>query len=603
MSRLLRLLILAVALLAASQAGAQDRPPNIVLLIGDDLGWPYAGFMGHPLVQTPNLDALAARGTTFVQAQSPASVCAPALRALLAGIHSEQWDRKKAALAATLGPLPRRSEVQYFRTVPRELARRGYLSWEGGKLWEGTYATAGFTHGLATSISPDLFHSVGDDFGRTGWSEGTAMAPLASFLDQAGSAPFFLWVAPMLPHVPYDAPPEFTALYAGLGLDPRVARYYANTSWLDAVVGAVLAELDARGLRDDTLVVFVSDNGKDAAQDIAGEGQGKGTLYEMGFRQPVILSWPGHLPEGVTRDDLVSSLDIPPTLLDYAGADALEDGPGQSLRHAAESGDPVGRAELVGFVRGATPGTQGTWVRTPSWRYLAALDGREELYAIDADPLEQVDVAALHPELLPGFRSDARDWTTALTAGRPQLDVAGRVTDAQGGALAGENLELSGRSAAGERIRLRAMTSASGDFLFDSVPLGSYALKSRRGSAVLGLNALRDRIPVTLAAGSLDAYLPLNGFQAAPRRSAGEAVLRGRVLDAAGRPIAGATVALAGPRTSVVVRTGADGTYRAEWLPAGNYRVIAFTAAPRRKTSTRLAIGAGADRVQDLTLG
>jgi uncharacterized sulfatase len=588
-------------LCVAVAARAGERPPNIVLLIGDDLGWPYAGFMGDPIVRTPNLDALAAQGTTFVNAQSPSSVCEPALRSLLAGIHTEQWDAKRGALAATVtSPMPPRSEVRYYRTVPRELVRRGYLAWEGGKLWEGTYATAGFTHGLATALPPTIFDSIGDDFGRTGWSAGTALAPLQTFLDQAASEPFFLWIAPMLPHVPLDAPAEFTTPYAGLGLDPQVAAYAANVSWLDAVIGAVLAELDARGLRDDTLVLFLSDNGKEATNDFAGVGHGKGTLYELGFRQPLILRWPGHVPEGVRRDDLVSTLDVAPTILDYAGVDALEDGGGRSLRAAVETGAPVGRDRLVSHFHAANAANDGFWVRTGSWRYLTATDGREELYAIDVDPFEQTNVAALHPDLLPGFRADIADWQAGLATGRPQLDVAGTIVDGGGLPLAGENLELSGRSATGERIRLRVLTSARGDFLFDSVPVGSYALKSRRRSA--GLAASNQPRGLPLPAGSLDQFLPLGGFQAIPARSAGDASLHGTIRDTSGLPVGGATVALHGNGVSVVVRSNPDGSYRAEWLPAGSYRLVAAKARPARKGVGRATVGAGHDRAYDVTV-
>jgi uncharacterized sulfatase len=146
------------------------------------------------------------------------------------------------------------------------------------------------------------------------------MAPLEAFLDQTHGQPFFLWVAPLLPHVPYDAPPDLARPYAHTGLPPEEERYLANVSWLDAVIGAVVATLERRGLRDDTLIVYLSDNGKEAAVPGAGSGRGKGTLHELGFRTPLVLSWPERIPAGVVRDDLVSTLDVAPTLLDFAGA-------------------------------------------------------------------------------------------------------------------------------------------------------------------------------------------------------------------------------------------------------------------------------------------
>jgi len=410
----------------------------------------------------------------------------------------------------------------------------------------------------------------------------------------------------MLPHVPYDAPPEFSALYDGLGLDPRRALYYANVSWLDAFVGAVLAELDQRGLREDTLVVFVSDNGKDAEQELAGVGQGKGTLYEMGFRQPLILNWPGRVPAGVTREDLVSTLDLAPTLLDFAGADALDDGWGTSLRSAVESGAPVGHPRLVSRYRGATASNDGFWVRTPEWRYLAVADGTEELYRIDLDPFEQVNRAPLHPDLVQDFRADFADWQASLVAGRQEVDIAGRITDFLNAPVAGENVELNGRSRAGQRIRLRAPASPRGDFLFESVPLGSYTIRSRRSAAPLVFRSVLGRIPVDLPTGSLDLFLPMRGTQPAAAFAAGSSVLRGTVLDGAGVPVTGAIVRVSGStarrRVEVTVRTGPDGSYRAESLPPVEYRVVAGTTAPRRSTRTTVTIDPGDDRVLDVTL-
>ncbi|MBY0280484.1 sulfatase-like hydrolase/transferase, partial [Candidatus Binatia bacterium] len=529
----------------ASNADSRDasgRPPNVVLLIGDDHGWPYSGFMGDARVHTPNLDALAASGTTFVDAHSPSSLCVPALRSLLAGVHSEQWDRRRQVLATVLGPLPTRSEVQYYRTVPRELTRRGYLTWEGGKLWEGTFASAGFTHGLATLILPDLFRSAGDQFGRAGWADGTALAPLEEFLDQARDRPFFLWVAPLLPHTPYDAPPELAQPYLNAGLGPEEAPYFANVSWLDALVGRLLATLDRRGMRDDTVVLYLSDNGKDATEPGAGVGLGKGTLHELGFRTPLIVRWPGHVPAGVVRDDLVSTLDVPATILDLAGAEPIRDLEGRSLRDAVLHGVPVGRTRLVGRFRGNVAANDGYWVRTAEWRYLAARDGRETLHAIAKDPFETHDVAAAHPDLVQRFRDDVRAWQARLDLGRATLDVTGELRDPDGLPLGGETLELGGRSSTGRRVRLRVLTGADGGFRFDGVPQGSYLLSSRRPGDALALAGRVEPVPVPLPAGSIDAFLPLRARPPAAPRAAGDAVIAGSVRTADGNPAPGVIV-------------------------------------------------------------
>ncbi len=594
---------LAALLVTAAPAVAQRRP-NIVLLVGDDHTWTDAGFMGHPVVRTPNLDALAAGGTTFTQGQNPASVCQPSLRALLGAAHHDLWQSKTAALSTILGTIPRRSEVVHFRTVPRELGRHGYRSWEGGKLWEGTFATAGFTHGLATSISPNFFSSIGDQFGREGWSDGTALAPLQSFLDETAGEPFFLWLAPMLPHAPFDAPAALRAPYQQLGLSPAEVGYYANVSWLDAFVGEVIAELTARGLRDDTLIVYVSDNGLELG-NIGGSGRGKATLYELGTRTPVIFNWPGEIPAGVLRDDLVSTIDVPATLLDFAGADQITDGGGRSLRAGLETGAPTGRDKIVSHLTSSIPANDGYWVRTPSWRYVAASDGREELYAIATDPFEQHDVAAAHPELLAEFRDDVLAWRQQSQAGAPLLDATGRLVDHTGAPVAGAPVRLVGRTSGGAKLALRVLTAANGGYLFDSVPQGKYALvRGDRGTKLTWVNRSGD-IPFALPTGGLGSHLEIGVLGAHPNSSPGSARIVGTLRDASGAALPGALVTVRGggaPKTTVTVLTGPDGTFAAENLPAGSYRVVARSRTPRGRTTGNATVSPGGQTSLELAL-
>lgn len=587
----------ALAPCAAAAAPTRDRP-NIVLLVGDDHGWPYSGFMGDRIVQTPHLDELAATGTVFTHGQTTASVCVPSLRTLLAGIHSDQWDAYRDAVERLAGPQRPRTEVAYYWTLPRALAWQGYDTWEGGKLWEGTFEQAGFTHGMATAVSPNVFESVGDRFGRDGWSEGVALDPFRAFLDSTGERPFFAWIAPLLPHSPFDAPPEFQALYASRGLTAQESGYYANVSWFDAFVGRVLAELDARGLRDDTLVVYLADNGVGIHQPFAGVGQGKGTLAELGFRTPVILSWPGRVPAGEVRTDLVSEVDVPATILDYARADPIVAGGGVSLRSAIETGVPVGREKIVGHYRGNTAANSGYFVRTAIWRYVLARDGSERLYEIARDPFEQTDVAGAHPELLTQFRADVAAWQAKLGTPAERLDAAGRLTDDDGAALAGEELLLSGRARDGGYVRLRVRTGPNGEFRFSDVPHGSYLLRSER-RVPLALGAVTaGAIPVTLPFGGLGTYYPLRaaGGRSGIVRPPGFARIGGVLRDERGRALAGRTVLVRGcgrRDVSVAVLSGRDGRYRAENLPADTYEVLALPRDHLQRPRVRVTLAPG----------
>lgn len=401
----------------ANIVGCPPPPPNIVLIIGDDQGWPHSRFMGDPYVTTPSLDRLAQRGTLFTNVHNTASVCRASLITLLAGAEPQQWLEKLDRLENALGPIAAREEVVYYRTLPRELAELGYRSWEGGKMWEGTFAQAGFTDGLALAPPRNPFTNDGANFGRDGWEEGTALEPFADFLDDVGDEPFFAWVAPMLPHVPFDAGAEFRGPYEEAGLDPDEVDYYANVTWLDSVVGAVIDEIEQRGLSDHTLIVYLSDNGWEIGGELLTPGsRGKTSLYELGFRTPLIFSWPGVIDEGVVRNDLASTLDLFPTLLDYACGAQLPDRLGRSLRAAVERGLPTAHTEIVGHHFGTAGYNTGYFVRTEQWRYIDFEDGHEELYEIAEDPFEENDVAADHLELIEGFREDVRRWQERIDA-------------------------------------------------------------------------------------------------------------------------------------------------------------------------------------------
>jgi len=406
--------VVAVALAIAGCGRAPDPPPNIVLVIGDDHGYPDAGFMGSSIAETPNLDRLADEGTVFRVGYSTASLCRPALRSFLTGLHPIQFDRRRQHLErAGAGRAPLRER---FHTLPALLAERGYASFQSGKHPEGAYTDTGFTHGMTTAA------------GRKGRLQGIqigreTMQPLFEFIDAHREQPFFVWYAPQLPHLPHDPPEAYLARYKDRGLPWFSPGYYGSVTWLDATVGALVAHLEQAGVRERTLLVYVSDNGWQPPGPgvdydyLLGGARGKKSLYELGFRTPILFHWPERIAPGSQRDELVSIVDLFPTLLGFAGAAVPENRPGRDLRPllADPSPDRAPRRELVGTAAalrtdrdGATPG--GAFLRSDRWHYLSYNDGREALFDVVADPEETRDIVAENPDVARAARARILEW-------------------------------------------------------------------------------------------------------------------------------------------------------------------------------------------------
>jgi arylsulfatase A-like enzyme len=416
---------LCVALLLLLPSAACSRRPNIVFVVADDHGYPYAGFSGSELVQTPNLDALAAEGTRFTRAFTTASSCRPSQRTLLTGLYPQQW-------MATVRALPPRhderhgwSQVRHFATLPGLLGAHGYATFQGGKLWEGrTFQDAGFGAGTKDPVPErpsrdELSGGSGLRLGRE------TMEPLWGFVDAHAQGPFFVFFAPTLPHAPLDPPPEFEEPYARAPISEAARLYFANVSRLDAVVGELLRGLAARGLQEDTVVVYLSDNGweQDPQREAADGGEhGKHSIRELGFHTPLIVRWPGVVPAGAVREDLVSTVDLFPTLLQMARVDVPAGRMGVSLLPTLLYGIPSPRTRVIAGVnqlRGPTPrrgrpreiAAQAHFVRTPEWRYVSYdTYGREELYHLPSDPDERHDVAGEKSEELAALRARLEDW-------------------------------------------------------------------------------------------------------------------------------------------------------------------------------------------------
>lgn len=428
-------LAVALACLAVSTLVAceRNRPPddrpNIILVIGDDHGYPYYGFMGDDVVQTPELDRLAAHGTTFTNAHSTASSCRPALNTLLTGLHPLQWRAELRALRSRGLSFEPNTAIEHVDTLPRMLARAGYASFQAGKHWEGPYRLAGFTGGMAHEELPDKVMSPSVyELGRK------TNQPVYDFIDANADRPFFLWYAPLLPHVPLDPPAAHRAPYEGKGLSEEAIGYFGNIAWFDTVTRDLLDYVDQKGLRERTLVIYLSDNGWEQPRETEsgspiGGAHGKLSMFPLGFRTPIIFSWPGHVPEERRIDARASLVDVVPTLVDFAGLEPPARLPGRSLRPAIEGKPWKGRAQSVGSMdvvrwsddrprqAGARFGNheRAYYVNGPRWHYVWYRDRDvEELYDTSVDFAFERNVAASHPDVTARLKKHVRLWKYGL---------------------------------------------------------------------------------------------------------------------------------------------------------------------------------------------
>ena len=332
-----RTLLLLTAILSLASHASAAKPPNIVLIISDDQSWTDYSFMGHEAIETPNIDRLAKQSRLFKRGYVPSSLCCPSLASMITGLYPHQ-----TKITGNEPPMPPggRNSEQYRKqvqecvsfiddqpTLPRLLAKRGYVSHQSGKWWQGHYSRGGFTHGM-THGDPKRGGRHGDvglKIGREGMDE------IFDFIEDAGDKPFFVWYAPFLPHTPHNPPKRLLDKYAKKTESKFIARYWAMCEWFDETCGQLLDHLDEKKLADDTIVLYVTDNGWIQRADNGRYApRSKRSQYDGGLRTPIMVRWPGKVkPED--RPELANSIDLAPTILKACGLAPTEEMQGIDL--------------------------------------------------------------------------------------------------------------------------------------------------------------------------------------------------------------------------------------------------------------------------------
>lgn len=411
-------------------------PPNIVMIISDDHGWTDYGFMGSPHVHTPHLDRLAAQSLTFRRGYVTSSLCCPSLASIITGQYPHQHKvtsndppippgMKPAEFSRSAafreGREVMNRHLEAIPTLPRLLGTRGYLSLQTGKWWQGHFSRGGFTHGMTRG---DRHGDAGLDIGRK------TMQPIFDFIAEARKQekPFFVWYAPMLPHDPHTPPERLLEKYRPLTPSIHMARYWAMVEWFDETCGELLNHLDQQGLAENTIVLYVADNGWTQNPDKPGFIRSKRSPYDAGLRTPLMVRWPGKITPKVS-DNLAISLDFFPTILKAAELPVPAACPGIDLRDEAAV---AARTSLKGacFTHNAVDlndprkSVLHRWLVTKDWKLIIP-EGEEpptevELYKIAEDPREEHNVMADHPDIVTRLRAELDHWWNPHHDGRSE---------------------------------------------------------------------------------------------------------------------------------------------------------------------------------------
>jgi len=438
--------ILLAAIVAPSSLAADKpkddkrKPPNIIIIFADDLGYGDLGCYGHPTIATPHLDRMAREGLRFTQFYAGECVCTPSRAALLTGrlpIRNGMCsDTRRVLFSDSTGGI-QDSEI----TIAEALKSAGYATacigkWHLGHLPQFLPTRHGFDSYYGIPYSNDMKPTVllrdgqliEDPVDQTTLTQ-RYTAEALSFIRQHRQGPFFLYLPHNFPHVPLFASPVFKD-------KSRRGLYGDVVEELDASVGQVLDTLRELKIDDNTLVFFTSDNGPWLTQGGRGGSagllrEGKGSTWEGGMREPAIAWWPGKIAAGGVTTQLASTMDLFATIHALVEIDLPKDVTLDSfdLRPVLFGTGPSPRESFFYY-----RGRQLMAVRKGPWKaHLMTQAGYGEpkptphdpplVYNLEADPSEKYDVGKNHPEVISEIRALAAQHTAGVTAPPSQLEL------------------------------------------------------------------------------------------------------------------------------------------------------------------------------------
>lgn len=466
--RFTELIAFLIAVQVADSGRIFAQPPNVIVVLVDDLGWADLGCYGSEFHRTPNIDRLAAQGMKFNQAYAAAPIGLPSRAAILNGRYPQRLQITASAASRPedvqrrMSPPPAATELPLAEIlIPEVLRTVGYRTGFIGKWSLGGPGLGpseqGFDFnvgGNATRLDYSLFAPYKDEQGNLlpGFEEAPQgeflydriAAEAQKFIVEQKSNPFFLYLSHFAVHKPLIANPEILAKYGPMPIEPNGKQinpiYAALLESLDESFGRILATLEEQGLSKRTIVLFTSDNGGVCN----GNGQiipptsnaplrdGMGHLYEGGLRVPLIVSWPEKVQAGTVSQEIVSCLDLFPTIVEATGAaTAAPTSPvrdGISLMPILTGTGTIARDALYwhyphyNINAGARPSGA---VRSGEWKLVEFFEtGRRELFNVGSELSESKNLIHENPDVAQTLASKLDSWRKAVGAGMPAPNPA-----------------------------------------------------------------------------------------------------------------------------------------------------------------------------------
>ncbi|MDF3130462.1 sulfatase [Kiritimatiellaeota bacterium B1221] len=401
--------------------------PNIVFILCDDLGVNDLNCYGREDHNTPNLDRLARQGTRFTSAYASQAICSASRAGLLTGLNPARLHlttflpgRKDMDTQRVLHPEITMHIPLSTPTLPKYLKSAGYKTGFVGK-WHVGDQPGPKEHGFDVVIDGQPHNSIPSET-EGGKSEYLMTSQAIGFIEENQSEPFALYLGHHTPHITYDAKPHLIEKNAG-AFEPV---YAALIETLDDTIGLIMQKLDDLNLSDNTIFVFTSDNGglhvpeggHDRVTHNTPFRAGKGYTYEGGQRVPLIVRWPGHIPEGRVIDTPINNTGWVPTLMELAGAALPEGLDGESFAGGLLGGEIPEKPIYWHFPHYTNQGGRPSGaMRDGDWLLIERYDeDKVELYDLSRDIGEREDLSAQKP-------GKTTEMVSALSAWRDEVDV------------------------------------------------------------------------------------------------------------------------------------------------------------------------------------